>query len=111
MGATQRQRCQEGMEEGGDDKGEGRAEEERKARSEKVILADPIRVSHLLILLRAREDLTQAEPSLQDQMYATLGGSCEGKQVLFYSNFFWSYVAHMIVQKPYFRFSLLVHCV
>lgn len=60
----------------GDDRGEGRAAEEREARSEKVILADPIRVSHLLIPLRAREDLTQAEPSLQYRMNTTLGGSC-----------------------------------
>lgn len=60
----------------GGDGGEGRAVEEREARSEKVILADPIRVSHLLIALRAREDLTQAEPSLQYHMNTTLGGSC-----------------------------------
>lgn len=46
----------------------GRAVEEREARSEKVILADPIRASHLLVLLRVREDLTQAEPSLKYHM-------------------------------------------
>lgn len=42
--------------------------EEREARSEKVISADPIIVSHLLTVLRAREDLTRAEPSSRYQM-------------------------------------------
>lgn len=51
--------------------GGGRGEE-RETRSEKVILADPIRVSHLFTLLRAKEDLTQAEPRLQYQMNSTL---------------------------------------
>lgn len=62
--------------EGEGDRGEGRAVEEREARSEKVILADPIRVSYLLIVLRAREDLTRAESSPQYRMNTTLGGSC-----------------------------------
>lgn len=42
----------------------------REASSGKVTLADPIRVSHLFILLRAREDLTQAEACLQYHMNA-----------------------------------------
>lgn len=63
--------------------GDGRGVE-RETRSEKVILADPIRVSHLFTLLRAKEDLTQAEPSLQYQMNSTLSGSC-GKQPFFLS--------------------------
>jgi len=50
--------------EGEGDRGEGRAVKEREARSEKVILADPIRGSHLLILLSAREALTQAKPAV-----------------------------------------------
>lgn len=33
----------------------------RRARSGKVTLADPIRVSHLFMLLRAGEELMQAE--------------------------------------------------
>lgn len=36
--------------------------------SGKVTLADPIRVSHLFIALRAREELTQAEPRPQYRM-------------------------------------------
>ncbi len=59
----------------GDDRGEGRAMEEREARSEKVTLADPIRVCHLLRPLRVRE-VTQAEPSLQYHMNTALCDSC-----------------------------------
>lgn len=60
---------------GGNDRGEGRAVEEREARSEKVMVADPIRVSHLLKLLRAREDLTQAEPSPRYHVSTAVDGS------------------------------------
>lgn len=42
--------------------------EESKPGSGKVTLADPIRVSHLFIALRAREELTQAEPRPQYRM-------------------------------------------
>lgn len=42
--------------------------EESEPGSGKVTLADPIRVSHLFIALRAREELTQAEPRPQYRM-------------------------------------------
>lgn len=43
-------------------------DEESEPGSGKVTLADPIRVSHLFIALRAREELTQAEPRPQYRM-------------------------------------------
>ncbi|TNN88963.1 hypothetical protein EYF80_000841 [Liparis tanakae] len=58
--------------EGEGDRGEGRAVKEREARSEKVILADPIRGSHLLILLSAREALTQAKPAVSQDAQVAL---------------------------------------
>lgn len=42
--------------------------EESEPGSGKVTLADPIRVSHLFIALRAREELTQAEQRPQYRM-------------------------------------------
>lgn len=42
--------------------------EESEPGSGKVTPADPIRVSHLFIALRAREELTQAEPRPQYHM-------------------------------------------
>lgn len=42
--------------------------EDSEPGSGKVTLADPIRVSHLFIALRAREELTQAAPRPQYRM-------------------------------------------
>lgn len=72
LGATQRQRVPGG--DGGDGgDGGGTTGEKGELRSGKVMLADPIRVSHLFIRLGAREDLTQVEPSLQYRMNAYYG--------------------------------------
>lgn len=61
--------------------GGGTTGEKGELRSGKVMLADPIRVSHLFIPLRAREDLTQVEPSLHYRMNATFW---KGKRQIFF---------------------------
>lgn len=52
-------------------------DEESEPGSGKVTLADPIRVSHLFIALKAREELTQAEPRPQYRMNGRGGGEFE----------------------------------